>query len=96
MSPTFIVYQVSLRETTRYEIPMALQWMFDEWRDHSNMLTVYTPRGWRRRRPTIQRVLDSLLPECAELVNQVKATKTPTSIWLRGYSGTITHYDYPF
>ncbi len=92
MTNTFVVYQVSSRETIRYEIPTTLEWVFDEYRDFwPYTLTL----GGRRRTPTIQRVLDQIRPFFAELVDQIKVTKTPTALWPKGYSGTITTYDYP-
>lgn len=87
---TFIAYQVSPKETIRYEVHTSHQWIFDDF--DADML-ILKQMGYRK--PTIQHWLDLLRSQFPEIIDQVKVTKTPTLLWPRGYEGTITSYDYP-
>ncbi len=84
---TFTVVQISPKETIRYEIPNALRWIFDEWRSSINLLVVDTPRGTKLRSRTIQQIIDLKRSECPELFDQIKITKKPIELKLRGYKG---------
>lgn len=95
MKDTFIVYEISPKTTTRFEIPTSLQWIFDEWRDHKFMLTILGPTG-RRKSMSVQKRLDLLRDECPpELFNQIKVIRKPTVLKVKGFEGTVTHFDYP-
>ena len=90
MTDTFIAYQVSPKETIRYEVPTSYQWIFDEF--DTNRLIL---RQMGYRKPTIQHWLDLLRLQFPEIIDQVKVTKTPTLLWPHGREGTVISYDYP-
>lgn len=92
---TFIVYQVSPKETIRYEIPMALEPDIREWWEGAEIAKLTGLRGYPKTIARWISVWYADYPECRELFDQIKVTKTPTVLRLRGYEGTITTYDYP-
>ena len=92
MIDTFIAYQVSPKETIRYEMPMALESYLKDWAWGRENVLVTGLRGYPK---TIARWIAVNYPECPELFDQIKATKTPTLLWSRVHEGTIISYDYP-
>jgi len=87
---TFVCDQVSPKETIRYEVPTSQKWIFDDF--DADMLIL---KQMGHRKPTIQNWLDLLRSSFPETIDQVKVTKKPTVLWLRGWKGTVTTYDYP-
>lgn len=90
MIDTFIVYQVSPKETIRYEVPTPHRWIFE---DFDTDMLVLRQMGFRK--PTIQNWLDLLRSSFPEIIDQIKVTKKPTLLWPRGHEGTIITYDDP-
>lgn len=90
MIDTFLVYQVSPKETIRYEIPNALKDIFEE------VVKNWPPNrgcGPQSRKVVIDHVLALLKTVAPDLVAQVVRTTSLTLLWPRGHEASFIHYD---